>query len=84
MVGVSFFGSLIAAFCGISPGNIFVSMLVIIGTDPVVASATGMYITMFTTLAASIQVFIFNKINLKYALSIQIMTFLGTFPGIYS
>jgi len=54
LIIVAFFGSMAAAYCGMSPSNVFVSMLVIIGIEPIVATATGMYITMFTTLASSI------------------------------
>ena len=38
---------------------------------------------MFTTLAATINVLIYKKIFLRYALYVQIMTFFGTFPGIF-
>jgi len=31
MIGISFFGALAAAFCGIGPGAIFCPILVIIG-----------------------------------------------------
>ena len=47
------------------------------------ATATGMYCTMFTTLAATIQVIIFKKIQLDYGLYVLIMTAIGTFPGIF-
>ena len=42
-----------------------------------------MYLTMFVHLAASIQVIIFKKINLNYAVYIQLMTFFATIPGIF-
>jgi hypothetical protein len=64
MVIVSFFGSAAAAFCGVGPGFIFAPLLVVIGIEPQVATATGMYVTMFTTLAATIQTMVFKKINL--------------------
>lgn len=80
---VSFFGAAAAAFCGIGPGFIFSPILLLIGIEPQVATATGMYVTMFTTLSATIQVIIYKKIYLRYALYIQIMTFLGTLPGIF-
>ena len=38
---------------------------------------------MFTTLAATINAIIYKKIFLKYALYVEIMTFLGTLPGIF-
>jgi len=77
----SFLGALIAAFCGVGPGMIFVPVLILIGIEAQVATATGMYITMFTTLSSSIQVIIFKKMDLQYALYLQIMTTLGSLPG---
>ena len=38
---------------------------------------------MFTTLNASIMTIVFKKINLNYAIYIQILTFFATFPGIF-
>lgn len=64
MIIISFFGSMAAAFCGIGPGFIFAPLLVMIGMEPTVATSTGMYVTMFTTLSSSIQVIIFKKIEL--------------------
>ena len=83
MVLISFFGSFAAAFCGIGPGAIFVPVLVIIGIQSTVATSTGMYVTMFTALAASLQSIIFKKIMLDYSLYVQCMTFLGSFPGLF-
>mmetsp|Transcript_8356 Transcript_8356/g.13971 ORF Transcript_8356/g.13971 Transcript_8356/m.13971 type:complete len:93 (-) Transcript_8356:22-300(-) len=60
---------------------IFVPVLILIGIEAQVATATGMYITMFTTLSSSIQVIIFKKMDLQYALYLQIMTTLGSLPG---
>jgi len=54
MIAVSFFGSMAAAFCGVGPGFIFGPVLVMLGLEPQVAVATGMYVTMFTTLSATI------------------------------
>mmetsp|Transcript_5667 Transcript_5667/g.8973 ORF Transcript_5667/g.8973 Transcript_5667/m.8973 type:complete len:175 (-) Transcript_5667:7-531(-) len=83
MLLVSFFGAFCSAFCGIGPGNIFCPVLVMIGIQAQVATATGMYITMFTTLSATIQVIIFKKIYLVYAAYILLMTALSTVPGIF-
>ena len=67
MILISFTGAIFAAFSGLGPGMIFSPALIIIGIESRVATATGMYLTMFTTLAATIQVIVFNKINMKYA-----------------
>lgn len=60
MISISFFGALAAAFCGIGPGAIFCPILVIIGIQPQVATSTGMYLTLFTALAAALQSIIFK------------------------
>ena len=54
MIMISFFGAMGAAFCGVGSGFVFCPILVMINIEPQVATATGMYLTMFTTLAASI------------------------------
>ena len=83
MIMISFFGAIFAAFSGLGPGMIFSPALIIIGIESRVATATGMYLTMFTTLAATIQVMVFNKINMEYALYIQVMTVIGSFLGLF-
>jgi len=70
LVGISFFGAMAAAFSGVGPGFIFCPILVLIGIEAQVATATGMYVTMFTTLSATISVMIFKKIKLDYSLYI--------------
>ena len=60
MLSIAYFGAFAAAFCGIGPGAIFCPVLVIIGVQPLVATSTGMYVTFFTTFAASIQAIIFK------------------------
>ena len=83
MIIISFTGAIFAAFSGLGPGMIFSPALIIIGIESRVATATGMYLTMFTTLAATIQVMVFNKINMKYAIYVQLMTVIGSFLGLF-
>lgn len=83
LLGISWFGAAAAAFCGVGPGFIFGPILVLIGIEAQVATATGMYVTMFTCLSATISVIIFKKIYLEYAIYVQLMTFTATFPGIF-
>ena len=80
---VSIFGSFIVAFCGIGPGAIFNIYLYYCDLDPMVASSTGMYLTFFTTLVASIQGIFFKKFLYEHALYVIIMTVIGTFPGLF-
>lgn len=54
MISVSFFGSIYASFSGLGPGMVFCPALIMIGIESQVGTATGMYLTMFTTLASTI------------------------------
>ena len=48
-----------------------------------VAPSTGMYLTMFTALAATINMIIFKRIDIQYMLVIAVLTILGSIPGIF-
>ena len=48
-----------------------------------VASSTGMYLTMFTAGAATINLFIFQLLNVKYTLLLCALAIAGSIPGIY-
>ena len=49
---------------------------------PAVASATGMYCTMFTTLASTLIVLLNNGLNIPYLGLLIVMTLIGTLPGL--
>lgn len=83
LVAVAFFGSFFASVSGVGPGAIFNSVLVQLDMNPAVASATGMYCTLYTTLASSINLIINEKLNLEYSLLINILTIIGSLPGLY-
>ena len=83
MLITSFLGSFAAAFCGIGPGGIFSMVLIYLGVQPTVGSATGMYLVFFTTLSASIQAMFFGQLVIDYAIYVQIITFFATFLGIF-
>ena len=51
---IGWFGAFISAFCGIGGGMIFCPILVIVGLEARVATATGMYLTLFTSLSYTI------------------------------
>lgn len=80
---VGWVGAFAAAFSGTGPGSIFCPAIILIGVNPQVATATGMYITLFTTLASTIVVIIMKRILIDYMWLVLFMTFLGTFPGIF-
>ena len=80
---VAFFCALFAGATGIGPGLIFNSLLVQLDMHPASASATGMYCTLFTSLAATINVLINESLNLPFSLAINLLTLIGTLPGLY-
>ena len=55
----AFFGAFAATAVGMGPGSIFTPIMVVLDMHPAVASSTGMYLTMFTAGAATINLFIF-------------------------
>ena len=83
MIAVSFFGSIFASFSGLGPGMVFCPALIMIGLESRVGTATGMYLTMFTTLASTIQIAIYKRIKLDYAIYVLAMTASGTFIGLF-
>lgn len=83
MIAVSFFGSIFASFSGLGPGMVFCPALIMIGIESQVGTATGMYLTMFTTLASTIQMVIHKRIKLDYAAYLLAMTAGGTFIGLF-
>ena len=80
---VAFLVALLSTIAGISPGLIFNSFLLQLDMHPAGGSATGMYVSMFTTMAATINTLINNKLNIPYALLISGISLLGTLPGLY-
>lgn len=72
-----------AAFCGVGAGMIFTPVLVLLGIEPRVGTATGMYISMFTALASSIGVILLKRMNYEYSGMVQIMTIFGSLLGIF-
>jgi len=83
LIAVAYFAAFASGFAGISPGTIFNSIFVQLDMHPAVASATGMYCTLFTTLAASTILLLNEDLNLPYSAMICVITLIGTMPGLY-
>ena len=83
LVLVAYFAAFFAAVSGVGPGVIFNSFLIQLDMHPAVASATGMYCTMFTTLAATINLLLNDGLNIPYLMIITCLTIVGTIPGLY-
>ena len=72
-----------AAFGGIGPAMIYTPALVILGMEDQVATATGGYITVFTTLSSTISAVLSKRIQIDYAVYVLAMTLMGSFPGLF-
>lgn len=79
---VSFGCGFAAGSLGLGTGIILNPTLMQLGLHPVVASATGMYMVIYSTLSASIVVTIFGKMNFAYACNSILLVLAGTFLGI--
>ena len=82
LFSVAFLVAIFSSLAGLGPGLIFNSMLVQLDMHPAVASATGMYCTMFTTLASTLIVLLNNGLNIPFAGLLIVMTIVGTLPGL--
>ena len=82
LVAAAFFGAFAAALSGIGPGLVFIPVVLAMDVNATVATGTGMYLTMITTLSATINLLIVNKINMTYSLVINIITIIVSVPGL--
>mmetsp|Transcript_32873 Transcript_32873/g.23760 ORF Transcript_32873/g.23760 Transcript_32873/m.23760 type:complete len:89 (-) Transcript_32873:215-481(-) len=82
LILAAFFGGLAAGSFGVGPGLIFNPIMIAIGLHPAVASATGMYMVIYSTLSASIVSIIMGNVETIYTIVIVFMTIIGTYPGI--
>jgi uncharacterized membrane protein YfcA len=80
---IAFTGGLIAGGLGIGAGLIFNPIMIQLGIHPTVASATGMYMVMYTTMASTMVVILLNKLYVQYAVILCVLTLIGTIPGVY-
>ena len=83
VAGLAFFGSMFAAMSGAGPGLVFGGGLVMLGVEPRVGTATGMYLSTLTTFSSSTQLLALGKIRLDYVVYVLVMTVLGCVPGMF-
>ena len=84
MIIMGFLGAFSVAFCGSGPGAIFTPLFIMLGVNELVAAMTGIMLAMYSTLAATSQSLVYGQIDLQYALYINILSVLGTMPGLFS
>jgi len=69
-------GSLGTAF-GIGGGAVYNPLLMSLGQNPLVATASGMYMVMFSTIAATMLFVVFGMLKFNYALWLALWSCIG-------
>ncbi len=82
MILIAFTIGVISGTLGIGGGVIFNPLLVSLGVPPAVASSTGMYLVMFSTLTNSILYSISGYLNWSFAIWLALFTVTGSILGL--
>ena len=80
---LAFLGAFSVAFCGVSQGAIYGPITLFLGVETRISFTTAAYMSVLTTLVASILLIFFKMIRLDYAVYVAILTILGTLPGYF-
>lgn len=83
LVGFSFIGGWVSGALGLGGGAIFNPLLLSMGVPPKVASASGMYMIIFSTGASTMTYIISGLLNLSYGLWVGGFCIIGTLLGMY-
>jgi uncharacterized membrane protein YfcA len=83
LVAFAFLGGFMSGALGLGGGAIFNPILLSLGVLPSVASATGMYMILFSTSASSIIYVIYRILNLQFSLWISLWCSCGSLLGLY-
>lgn len=81
LIGFSFIGGWVSGALGLGGGAIFNPLLLSMGCPPKVASASGMYMIMFSTGASTCTYIISGMLDIGYGGWVGGFCFLGTFIG---
>ena len=83
LLSFSFVGGWVSGALGLGGGSIFNPLLLSMGCNPIVASATGMYMIIFSTGASTITYIFANMLDITYGLWIGSFCILGTMIGMF-
>ena len=81
LIFFSFIGGWVSGALGLGGGSIFNPLLLSMGVPPPVASATGMYMIIFSTGASTMTYIIQGMLDVDYGLTIGGFCLIGTFVG---
>lgn len=82
LIFIGFSAAFLATTVGLGPAVAFQPIFVQLDLNAAIASATSCYLGMFTTGAATITMIVFQRLDLKYTLIINILTIIATYPGV--
>lgn len=77
----SFFGGWVSGALGLGGGSIFNPLLLSMGCPPSVASATGMYMIIFSTGATTLTFILNGQMDVQYGPWIALFCVVGTIVG---
>ena len=77
----AFLGGWVSGAFGLGGGSVFNPLMIELGVPPTVASSTGMYMIMFSTLASSVIYITHGALNLDYALWLGFWSVIGITAG---
>ena len=83
LILIGFSASFISTTVGLGVGLVIQPLFILLDLNAATASATGMYITMFTTGCSTITMIVIQRLDLKYTLIINIITIPATLLGVY-
>jgi len=82
LVLIGFVGAFLATSVGIGPGAVFTPVMIQLDMHSAVASSTGMYLTMLTTIAATVNMLVYKRLDVVYMLVLCGLSIVGSIPGI--
>ena len=77
----SFFGGTMAGLLGIGGGLIFGPLLLELGLNPIVSTATSNFLVLFTSSSTSLQFILLGSMNFHYGFVCTICSTLGSYAG---
>jgi uncharacterized membrane protein YfcA len=83
LVSMSFVGGWVSGALGLGGGSIFNPLLLSMGCPPQVASATGMYMIIFSTGASSMTYIIEGQLDVSYGVWVGGFNVIGTLLGMF-